>query len=754
MVVTLLEVLGTVALLVSVLTVLGAAAATFLPPHIPATARWCLAPTLGLTISICWLTSVNWWLPGRTVVFVGLLPALACAAIVLVRRRCTMAGPPSLVSTAGPIALALIIATAFAWPLAKQHSLGPGAYQVWDGPNYASTQTGLIYNAVTDHDWGPDWSLSVRNGEHYIPNNPLSQQVGFDSVAATLDAATGLQPIQTQVPFMIGLVVIGALGAYAAFVMLVGSRLLALLAGLLYGGPVMYQLMLDGSEGAIAGITHLLPLVALGIFALRPGAGRAPAVLFALVAGSAAAAYPVFFPAIVAAAGLVWLITVIARARAAHGSTRAVVLKAVRGALLVAAGTALAAPFAFERSLGYWKDLIEGGGVVAGLPAFHLPLPVLPSYVLGTRDFYYLPHITDTNVTQWLLGDVLPLALLALVALAVLQLRRLWPLVVAALILLLVAVGVANSDCGYCVQRSLLPLGPISGFFLAAGVFAVATMRFRWATLIGTVAGVGVLLLVWHTNTALMRRGAGGAYFAPKSLVSALDRADQYPGPVLLEGFGGSYDAPGELPTALLAADGGGYRPGGPRLSVLIETNDFQGLAYLAIPGPAGPEFAPDYRTVITRLGTVRSQRDVLWRGGGLAIARRASPYDVTAENGFVLNRVRNADQRAFVSGPMSFVITGPPSRAVAVEVEVEGLVPKQLGKLRRGAVATRTAAGVRICVPASGQRSVIRRAVVPTPTGLVGFQSPGWYANRPVAVSGPVLRRMGVVSSCTRARP
>jgi hypothetical protein len=748
-IVTWIELVGMIALMLSVVTAIGAPAASFLPDDLQPPARWALAPAIGLAASICLLTSLNWWLPARTVLWVGLLPALLVALAVAWRRRDRLRVRASHLAVI--VLLALVVAAGFTAPLAYQHAFGPGGYQVWDGPNYASLQTGLTYNAVTDDKFGPDWSLSVFNGEFLGPHNPLHQQIGYDSVAATVDAAAHLSPVKTQVAFMIALVVIGALGAYGAFlVLLPHHRWAALLAGALYAGPVVLQLVLDGSEGALAGISHILPMLALGLLALRPASGKAPAVLFAIVAASAAASYPVYFLALMGAAGLIWLVTIARQLYDGSGRPRGPrALSALRGLLLVAALIAVAAPFAFHRSLPYWKLLIKGGGEVGGLPTFDLPLPTLPGYVLGTREFYYLPHLSDVNVRQWIFADILPFLIVGLLVFAFVRIRALWPVGVLALVLLLESYGVSRSDCSYCLQRSLLPLGPLSGFALAAATVAIATSALPPRRLLATAIGTALLVVTWHTDGSLLRRGAIGAYFMPKAVHSVLDDADKHPGPVLIEGFMASFDAPGELPAALLAADGGGDRPGGPRLSVLVETNDYSGLAYLTAPHPSGPEFAPNYRTVITRLGTVRTQRRTVRRSGGLAVQERTRAFDVTAENGFVLNRALNLDQRAFIANPMTFVVTGPQRREVAVHVDVANLKRDQLGKLPRGSTVMRRGHGLSVCLPMRGQLGTIRRVVLPVSPNLLVLISRGPFANRPAIIGGPSLASMSVVSGC-----
>jgi hypothetical protein len=226
---------------------------------------------------------------------------------------------------------------------------------------------------------------------------------------------------------------------------------------------------------------------------------------------------------------------------------------------------------------------------------------------------------------------------------------------------------------------------------------------------------------------------------------------DKQPGPVLLEGFGANGDAPGEFPSALLAA-GGGYAPDAPRLSVLVETNDFQGMAYLGPPRTAGPEFAPNYRTIATALVSVKTARRPVSDAGGIALQRRVQPFDVTAESGIFVNRARKKDHRVFIIGPMSFGITGPQGRAVALRVSLGNVRRGQLAKLPKGSVVQRSGTGLTVCVPVTGQRSTLRRIVVPVAAGLTAYGNDGWYANHPTALSGPTLKSMYVVPRCSVA--
>ena len=739
MLITYLQVAGLIAYLVGLSTILGAALASYLGDGVPARAKWASAPVLGLAFAICLFVTTIWVVPGNTGAFL-LLPVVPGMAFWAWKRREHLRGRRSIVSAAELGSIIALVFVVFAFPLAYQESLGPGAFQVYDGPNYTANQLGLQTHTVDDPTWGPDWDLTARSGEHNGPNS--IQQIGFMAVAATVDAAIGIEPVRTQVPFMIAMVLIGALGAYAMLTTLAPQwRPAAWLGALLFAGPVMYQLVLDGSESAIAGLAFMLPAVMVGALLFRPGPRRALLVLFALIASALQAAYPILAPgfgvaAVVSLLGFVIWQRVVKR--------DVVPLPKVLGASVVVAVLAMAmAPFAFARNLDYWADLLKGETIV-GLPIFDLPLPVLPGWLLGTREFYYLPHLSDVNVTQWLLADVFPLGLLALAAVAIVGRRSLMPLVVLGVITVIVAIGVSASDCSYCVQRGLLPMGPILGSFVAAGIGIVASARFAGAKPVGVVLLLGTLGLAWHTNGVLLKRGAKGAYFEPTAVHDLMDDLKSQPGPVLLEGWGQSYDAPGEMQAAVFSARGGTDV----RLSVPTETDDFSGLAYLQGARPSGPVFTPDYKTVVTRLGNVETDREVIKRVGSLALQRRVKPFDVTSVSGTLLNRIGQGRQDVFVANPLSFRLSGPTGPPPAVEVFIRGIRRASLGDLQPGSRVRRVRGGLKICTPFVGEGQ-IRDTVIPVVPPTVNLVSPGWWANKPIANGGPTLESMHVIPDC-----
>jgi len=194
----------------------------------------------------------------------------------------------------------------------------------------------------------------------------------------------------------------------------------------------------------------------------------------------------------------------------------------------------------------------------------------------------------------------------------------------------------------------------------------------------------------------------------------------------------------------LHAASGGSST----RISLSTETNDFNGLAYIGGPKPSGPVFVPDYRTVLTRFGSVENDRVVIKRVGSIAIQRRVKPFDVTSISGTIVNRVGQNPPMVFVANPMGFIVVGPKGPPPALQVEIHGIRRDQFGKLDPGTRLTRVRRGYRVCIPMRG-KGVIRRPTIRVNPPLVSFAAPRWWANKPVVAGGPVLISMHVVPSC-----
>lgn len=735
-------------------TLLGLAPASYLKDI--RRVRLTAAVPIGLALAIALLSTGVWLLPGRTAAVVVLIPAMVGSAFWSWRRRAAIlraddgGSRPLLTLTELAILVGVTLAV-FAYPLAIQHSMGPGGYQIYDGPNYSAMEVAFKDHAVYDDTWGAPWDLTTGVGEWY--GGRSYQQIGFTGAASVIDALFGLNPTRTQVPFMIGLALIGAFGMYAAASALLGRRWrpAGVIAALLYAGPVPLQLVIDGSESALAGLA-LMPIGVLLVSRVLQREDRSARWLLGLVLAGLQAAYPILFPGFVAgcllAAFGAWGRTVMRSRQGKLAETDArpgALAWGLAGDALVVAGlTVLAAAPAFARNLTYWKMLITGGQPTAGMPAFDLPLPVVPGWLLGTREFYYLPRVSDTVIQQWLLADVIPLAILGLIVLAVFTRKALWGFVALAVVTLAIAYKVQSGGCQYCYSRSMLPMASILAILAVGGLTTIARMSVPWAKWIAGSIAAAMLVVVLHTESVLARRGAHGAYFFPDVLNPLLGSVRSLPGPVMVEGFDGSRDAGAELPTVLHTLT----EQTDQKLSVERETDGFFGLAYLGGGQASGPTWDPAYRTVVTRLGSLETDRSTIRAASGVAIQRRAEPFDASVTNGFEVNRVAAADRVVRLNGPLSLRVTGPATGRAAVVVRLGDISRRQVGRLRPGSAVERVGRQLLVCVPTRPGRQV-RDVTIPLTPNPVGYAPPKWYQYREVGVSGSRLEAVHVRSTC-----
>ena len=89
-----------------------------------------------------------------------------------------------------------------------------------------------------------------------------------------------------------------------------------------------------------------------------------------------------------------------------------------------------------------------------------------------------------------------------------------------------------------------------------------------------------------------------------------------------MEGFGQTPKAALEDPAVYAAAR---YAAGG-EPSLPTENSDNSGLSYMLGPRPAGNQFDPHYRLVLTRLAAIDSGRRTLYRDGPVALEQRSWP--------------------------------------------------------------------------------------------------------------------------------
>jgi len=751
---TVLALLAREAGLLAVLVVVGWGPACWLPRDLAPFARAAMTPALGLALSVCVLTTASWLIPMKVAAFAILVPlALASAAIGIARMR----QDPWRLGRIEALSLAVVVVVvlaAFNTPLVAQRSLGPIGYQVYDAPNYVALIDGLAQHSLRQHVWGAPWDFTARIGEVFGALGV--QQIGFDAVAAAANSLFGLHASTTQSAFTIVLLLVGALGSAAAVAGLAprASPLVLMLGGLLYAGPLTFQLFLDGSEAATAGLSLIGPLGLLGTRLVRGPTGWASMGLFGLLIAAIYTLYPLFFPPFAITA--VICIAVVAIPRAISGlRSHSLSTQIVRPALpLLALGvTAVAlSPYAFVRDVRYWWRTATSDAVFSGLPQFDLPFPVLPSYVLQTREFYYLPHLSDVNVQQWLLGDVAPLLLLALICVGIWRFRAAAIIAGGVVVAALVAYySSTRADCSYCVQRSVLPIGAACAILMAVGVAAIAKpgrMRDRLAAI---VAGVVVLALVAHAGSVVLRRGVYGAYMFPRAAQAVADDLHGRNGAVFLEGFGASLAAPAEFQAAYHAAN----EASSGRLDFPTETDDYVGLAYLGGPRPATTkEYTPDYRWVYTRLADINTDRRVVDRDGPYAIEERRAPLDVAIINGVAVNAAtKDKRGRAYVQGPMTYWVSATNSRPAWLRLQFGGLSRPRITTPRNGRVVYERGVPM-VCVPVS-TTAPLRRVTVALAKVKPSLGPAPEFANRPVVNPGPFVKSMRVSTvPCGRRSP
>lgn len=706
--------------MVAILAALGAGPASLLPGAWGLRARAAMAPVLGLCVAACGLTTLEWFVPGRSAA-----PALAgaCAvslAAALWRGRpakgmaAALAGVSPRAAAAGAAQVLAVMAVCFvpmAATLAAHHSVGPMSYQVFDGPGYVANaqaaSTVSIHAAAGAHrptgyvaKW---WSLDAAS-----PN-----RLDYAPVVAAVDVLLGLNATQTYAADLLALLAIGGLGCYAAVLVASERRnaVFAMLAGAAFGGGFFLQLVFDGSQAALCGLVVLVPLLAVVAAAARAPRAATLAVAALLLAGLATL-YPIFlFPAVaaVALAGAFRLAQARRRGRLELG---AVVAWAARAGAVLAGAAALDV-VATVRDAASLGSIATGGGILASFPAYHLGAGVVASWLLQTRDLYAVAF-----GAQSALSDAVP-ALVVPAALLVVALGRLRRSPVAWLCLLVVAVSLLagayealQNGCGYCEDRSMLTAVPPLVLLVFAGLgtaYSSARLLGRAALVAVTVAYVG--FAAYDVANARARYGAGSVYVtsAERALVA---RIPARAGPVELEGFGAG-------PSSIAVE---------PYLYELVEAHGVAASAATATEGAGlaedwGPEplrppwFDPGYRLVLTRLSGVSLGRRRLAAAGPVALERRVRPLGVTVESG--LHLATRAARVPTVTGPLDLVVSGAGRAPVAVRLGFDRVGPPRSG------------AGARSrCVEVGGTARVRSRVVAPA-------WAAGWHLDSIAAAPG-----------------
>jgi len=765
--------------MLAILFALGSGPAAYLGRRFGAAARLGLAPVLGLCVGTCVFTTLIWFTAARHTWW--LVPVLAAASLAAALRRCLLAPRADGEGTGAGryvrflrrlrpgdalalLAVCAIVAAPLDYTLHERHSVGPLGYAVWDSVDYTAEPDGMEQQSIREasgHYSEAEIHGFVNGGQH--ASHAVDKRANFTRLfwsfyasgdqnldaaplSANVNAFLGIGATGTQSLFLIAFLIAGALGAFAAIRYAMDRpRWIAPLGGVLFAGPFFMQLIADGSQAAVCGLGLVLPLIAVGVDALRERS-LAGIALLALIGSGLLAIYPLFAPTVVLASGAI-LLALAAGAWYRGRLRRRTVLMTLAGAAAVIALAALFDLVAFTRDVRYWHDVLKGAYFSAGLPEYHLPIAVLPGWLLQTREFYGLTDLGYTSSHEMLIGIAIPLVLVVTMLAGLMRRRALFVLVPFALACAAFAAYVSLAqDCSYCTDRNLLPLAPLGVALLVLGIGALALARSGWMRLAAVAIAALALVSIASRTRQERLRFANGAYFLDGGNRALLSHLPPHAGTVDVEGYGQNPGkAPGELPLVYYLVS----EINGQRVSLPSEYVDFQGLAYLGEANKANPQFSPYYSYVLTRFGGVANGRRTIARTGSLALQERAQPLDVTLVSGVVVPPVRRDPLgRPWVSGLLHMLLVGEAPGPAWVQLRFGVHVPVTITP--QPGVSTRLRHGtLTACVRATGAPPARKAAFG------VGFQPvPGGAPAEPFAVPDPPqgvqLLEMRAVTRCS----
>jgi len=746
----------------AILLLLGAGPASYLPPRFDGISRVALAPLLGFCLGTCVTTTILWFAPVNDTYWVLIPLSLGSAAVALVRaRRGRRAGERPGLPRLRDVAALLVVAVAVTVPttvtLHHRHTVGPAAYFYTDGDNYVAVQDAA--RTVSLHSARNAWRQFVRTQQRFKNQSQFTwayiADVGSNLDATPLDAnlnaLLGLGAADTFAPFLLVLLLMGAGGAFAAVRYFARcSTWAAALGGCLFGGPLFLELWFDTYQAAIIAIGLVVPFVLLVCEALREDR-RATLALLALLLGTVVTVYPLYVLILLATAGLIIAVRGALHLRAG-GAWRPLVRPV---ALRVAAVAALAIvfdPVAFLRDVHYFPLVLNG---TLSLPrvGYSLPLDVLPGWIGQTREFWGLAGLGHGGVKQIFLGVVLPLVFLGFAGYGLIRHRMAWALVGLGAVFAVVAEYsyASQQSCIYCAERNLLPLASIAAVLLSVGLAGLLRAPGRWLRLIG-VLGIAITFLAVGQRTRIeLQRFSESSYFMDSENRDALTGLPSSRGSVLVEGYGASFAAQAEQPLVYHLVN---ERSAG-RASIVLGSDLGNAIEYLdfgAVLSP-GPQLDPRFRFVLTRLGSVATDRRLIRRSGSIALEERVKPLDVTPYAGLGLAMLRiDPSGTAWVQTqyPLQLYVLGSDGGRAAwarlvFRSSVPVVVPRQAGVRSRLVGQTLT-----VCVPARGQEP-FRQATLHINAQLHDAPTPHALFPPPMPFEGLSLAAMRAVSGSCR---
>jgi hypothetical protein len=753
--------------LLALLAALGAGPAAFLPRTVPAVTRISLAPAFGLALGAAASVSAAYLMPMSTGAWAVLVP-LAAASLAAALLRLRAAGlprpAPAAREVAAVAAVALAVTAALDAPLVADRSLGPMGWQINDSTYLIAQRVGLERH--TSRDLRIDYTLRrFLNYPRPSPVLKLSREdrrdvpalyegqwkyvpIGFASLGAGANVLFGWRGVDTQSAFLAALVVVASIGGFGLALWITSSVWAGLLAGLLFAGPLGYQLYVESAEASRAAIAMLPATALVGILLLR-GVEPALVVLFGLLLAGLVAVYPLWIPAFALTVGVVAAAAAILRAGGGR-LDRSAILRGLGALAATALVAAMLSPVALVRGINFAHlvgatDFVRDL-VLLGLPSYHLPAEVLPGWLLQTREFYSLAPLDLGDLRGLLRGFVLPLLLLAVAAYGGWRFRHRGALALAAplpVVALLALRADQAQGCSYCVQRQLAMLEPSVAILLAAGLAALPLAAESWPLRhlslppralggVAVLAGVLILALAAQKSVVLAQRAHDGGEILDSRIRALTDDLDRDSGPVLLEltAAGGV-----TLPATYWAVDENtGTRPG-----LAPRSAGFQSVTSFA---EAGADLRvgdrPDYRLVLTRMRGIATARRTIETDGPYALERRAYPFDPSPLSGVLADVAHDPGGTAWVVGPLRFGVAADSSRPAWLRLVLRG---PGVSSLAVGGVARLSRRGDRaeLCVPVPG-RSSLREAEVPlTFSQLPPTPAPERYALGPIP--GKALR-------------
>lgn len=398
----------------------------------------------------------------------------------------------------------------------------------------------------------------------------------------------------------------------------------------------------------------------------------------------------------------------------------------------------------------YYRKLAEN---VVPLPrvSFHLPIEVLPGWLLQTRELWYMPSLSTGGFKQVVLGAFIPLLLLGFVVFGVRRHRPALALVALAGVYGMVAVYAYTSreECTYCAERDLLPLAPIAAVLLALGLATLLAMPRRGMRMLGVAAAALVVLAVAQRTRVELTRFADSSYFLDSANRSVLADLPRNASAVQLEGFGQTLSARAEQPLVYYLAD---ERLRG-KVSILLGSNLNGAISYLdfGIVKSPGAEFHPTYDYVLTRFASIETDRQLIARSGPIALERRTSQLDITSYSGLEAGLARlETSGIAWVQPgiPLQFYIVGTKGSRVWAKLSFSSSGPVSIAP-QAGIRQQQNGKTLVVCAPATGApptRSVSLQLTAPAIAGPV----PSEEFSPPVPLEGIALTAMhAVVGSC-----